>query len=139
MICNRCGYQDPVAREYCTNCGAKIDLTSVEQLTALMDQKREERERFVFARLSRLLAGAVALLRIPAGRWVRFEVDSTLGDSSGHQFDLRVWLPDRQAPHVFEGLPYDERFRRLDWVGFVARTEQRATCFVDNIEVRPEE
>lgn len=62
MICSRCGLEDPVAREYCTNCGAKIDYTSSEHLAALMDQKREERERFVFARLSRLLAGAVALL-----------------------------------------------------------------------------
>ena len=67
MICSRCGLEDPVAREYCVNCGAKIDFTSGEHLAALMDQKREERERFVFARPSRLLAGAVALLIILLG------------------------------------------------------------------------
>jgi hypothetical protein len=67
MICSRCGDQDPVVREYCVNCGAKIDFTSSEHLAALMDQKKEERKRFVFARLSRLLAGAVALLIILFG------------------------------------------------------------------------
>ncbi|NQT19699.1 MAG: hypothetical protein HQ592_08335 [Planctomycetes bacterium] len=78
MRCSKCGLVDPVAREYCTNCGSKIDLSSTEHLVALMDQKREERERVVFSKLSRLLAGSVILLIILFGlkaafRWIPHE------------------------------------------------------------------
>ncbi len=81
--------------------------------------------------------GSRPLLSIPTGQWVRFEVSCVLGDPSNGQFDLRIWLPDEQTPRVFESLSHDAEFRRLDWFGFIARAKQNATCYIDNIEVRP--
>jgi len=62
MKCSRCGFDDPAAREYCPNCGARIDLSSREHVMALVRQKKAEREQAVFKTLSRWLAGAVLLL-----------------------------------------------------------------------------
>ena len=111
MICSRCGLEDPVAREYCVSCGAKIDVTSGEHLDALMYQKKEERERFVFARLSRLLAGAVALLIILLGlreafTWIPHEpVEAYLPPPRVdiiHSQKLTIQTPRLPAPGINE-------------------------------------
>jgi hypothetical protein len=61
-----------------------------------------------------------------------------LGQPSSGDFELRVWLPGEATPRVFTSLSRDPRFQRLDWVGFIARSERESTCFIDNIEVIPE-
>ena len=77
------------------------------------------------------------LLSIPTGQWVRFEVTCGIGKAATGTFTLKVWLPDSKLPKEFVGLPHDGRFRRLDWVGFIANGQRKTTFYVDNIEVRP--
>jgi hypothetical protein len=79
------------------------------------------------------------LLKIPTGQWVRFEVGCMLGEQPTGQFRLRVGLPGEPAPRTFPALSHDADFQRLDWVGFVAKADRKATCFVDNIQVQPGE
>jgi hypothetical protein len=77
------------------------------------------------------------LLKIPTGRWVRFEVACALADQATGQFTLRVRLTGEAEPREFTSLSHDPEFERLDWVGFVTKAEEEAVCFVDNILVQP--
>ena len=81
--------------------------------------------------------GDETLTTIPIGEWVRFEVTCTLGDDRTGTFDMSVLLPGEQQPKTFRGLACDERFKELDWVGFVANGQEDAVFYVDNIEIRP--
>jgi hypothetical protein len=79
------------------------------------------------------------LLTVPLDQWVRFEVACPLGDYATGAFDLRVRLPGEQTPHVFQDLACSADFTRLDWIGFVAKSDNEAVFFVDNVEIRPGE
>ncbi len=77
------------------------------------------------------------LLTIPTEKWVRFDVQCLLGDDADGRFTMRVWLPGTDRPRIFERLPCTEGFERLDWVGFVANGQKRATFYVDSVNVGP--
>jgi len=77
-----------------------------------------------------------ALLTVPAGAWVRFEVTCPLGDAATQTFTMRVWLPGETEPKVFADLAHDPAFTRLDWVGLIANGQRSCTFHVDDLEVR---
>lgn len=80
--------------------------------------------------------GGKKLTTIPVGQWVRFELSCPLGDEADGEFDLRVWESQNGEPKLLKDLPYDAKFRRLDWVGFVSRAEKEAVYYIDNVEMK---
>ncbi len=117
----------------------------VDEATSFSYQWRQYDDTYCQGPSVTILPGGIVthgnrqLMKVPTGRWVHCEVHCELGDPSRSDFELRIRLPDEAAPHVFESLSQDARFQRLDWVGFIARAERVSTCYIDNIEVRPEE
>ena len=76
------------------------------------------------------------LTTIPTNQWGRVEIRCRLGEEADGSFDLLVWQQMNGEPFRFEGLKFDSRFKRLDWVGFVSRAKNEAVHFIDNIEIR---
>ena len=76
------------------------------------------------------------LMTVPLEQWIHFEVACLLGEESGGKFDIRVWLPGKDKPEVFAGLPLAKGFERLDWVSFIGQSQEPSACFVDTVEVR---
>jgi hypothetical protein len=78
-----------------------------------------------------------APLAIPAGQWVRFEIEAALGDRAG-KWSLTVLLPGRE-PVRYADLPLpDPGFRRLDWFGFTSMANERTVFYLDDIRLRNE-
>ena len=84
----------------------------------------------------RLEHGSRRLLDIPIGQWVGFEVSCDAGDQANGTFDLCVILPGGTR-RTFPGLKCSGAFRRLDWVGFISKSEINSTFYIDNVRVGP--
>ena len=77
------------------------------------------------------------LMSLPLAQWIRFEVSCALGDEATGRYDMKVILPDKGQPREFKGLEYEQDFRKLDWLGFVANGQAHTVFYVDDIELRP--
>jgi len=62
MKCGKCGFENLTAQHYCTNCGAKMELSPGKRVAELVKEKQSDRERAVFVTLGRWLAGALTAL-----------------------------------------------------------------------------
>jgi len=85
----------------------------------------------------KLAAGGQGLLALPTDQWVHIEVACVLGEKATGTFELKVLLPGQNEPKTFNDLPCDEKFRELDWVGFIANGQEHAVFYVDNVEIKP--
>jgi hypothetical protein len=77
-----------------------------------------------------------ALLAIPSGQWVRFEIVCGLGKKATGVYDLTVTVPG-QPPRRFEKLPCDPKCKELAWLGFVSVATGKAVFYVDNLKLHP--
>ncbi len=85
-------------------------------------------------RAGQLLAGEQALLPVPVGEWVHYELTCTLGQTAA-TYDLAVTLPG-QPPRHFPGLAYgSHEFRRLQWLGFISEATDTSVFYLDNVKV----
>ena len=86
----------------------------------------------------RLELGPGAVMDLPAGQWIHFEIDDKPA-AAGYRWTLRVTLPG-QAPRVFADRPLERPgFKRLTWVGFMSVANEKTTYWLDNFELRPQE
>jgi len=69
---------------------------------------------------------------------VHVEVSCRLGTPQPTSYTLRVDVPE-QAPVEMADLPCEPKFRRLDWVGFVANGNRETTFYVDDIAIEFDE
>ena len=82
-----------------------------------------------------LKANGKTLLTVPHGKWVHIEFVCGLGKISPRMYELTVTLPG-EAPRKFEGLSVgSERWRRLDWLGFISLATDTAVFYIDNLRL----
>jgi len=77
-----------------------------------------------------------ALMKLPFGKWVHFDILCPLGRKAG-TYDLTVTVRGEKARR-FDRLPVaSERWRRLRWLGFVSVAPGRAVFYLDNVKLSP--
>lgn len=83
----------------------------------------------------KLIVNGRTLLEIPAGKWVKFEIVTALGEESKGTWDLTVTFPDGTR-RKFEGLKFvHPEFKRLTWLGFSSLATERTIFYLDNLEL----
>ena len=81
----------------------------------------------------RLAAGRKTLCQLPLARWVHIDVTGSLGGDTDGTYHLSVTHPGQERTQRFDNLPYRNRFRTLEWVGFIASGIETAAFFIDNV------
>jgi hypothetical protein len=85
-----------------------------------------------------LRVGGQVLMQVPGERWVRLEITCGLGKDASGAYDLTVTVADQQ-PQTFEGLAFaSDKFRRLQWLGFISLAKQTTVFYVDNVRLAVE-
>ncbi|MEN6401253.1 MAG: hypothetical protein ABFD94_04860, partial [Armatimonadia bacterium] len=85
-----------------------------------------------------LKAGEQALLSLPLGQWTRIEITCVLGKAANGKYDMTVTLPGA-APQEFKQLACgNDKFRLLDWVGFIAVADAEAVFYIDELKMEHE-
>jgi len=80
-----------------------------------------------------LLSGGKPIGRVPLGSWLHIEIACGLGDAASGTWTLRYGSLGGEATQL--ELPCDPRFRKLDWVGFIADATVAAAFYVDNVTI----
>ncbi|MBE3070328.1 MAG: right-handed parallel beta-helix repeat-containing protein, partial [Planctomycetes bacterium] len=84
---------------------------------------------------SKLHAAGKALLDMPPGEWVHFEMTAGLGSKSTGTWDLAVTLPGQPAKE-FKGLANGSpKWKRLDWLGFSSGAADKTAFYLDNLDL----
>jgi hypothetical protein len=83
----------------------------------------------------KVLSGGRQVGKIPLSQWLHVEITCGLGTQANGRWTLR-YGPTGGAMNQFE-LPCDPKFKRLDWVGFVANATIAAVFYVDNVKIGP--
>ena len=73
---------------------------------------------------------------LPLGQWARVETACRLGKDATGTYDLTLTLPGA-PPQTFDELPCvsGDRFKRLDWLGFVSLAQDKAVFYLDNVNL----
>ena len=70
---------------------------------------------------------------VPHSQWVHIEIRCPLGSKANGRYHLSLTLP-RREPQEFPGLTCgSERFRRLEWLGFISFAADHAVFYLDNV------
>jgi hypothetical protein len=83
----------------------------------------------------KILCGAQPIGKVPLSRWLHVEITCGLGDQANGRWTLR-YGPINGAMSQIE-LACDPKFKKLDWVGFVANATIAAVFYVDNVKIGP--
>ncbi len=73
--------------------------------------------------------------QVPEGQWLHVEMRCRLGPQQGKTWSLRV-TPRQGKPVSAEGLPCEEGFDKLDWLGFMSNGTVAGVLFLDNLSVQ---
>ena len=83
----------------------------------------------------KLQAAGKHLADVPVGTWVHVEIVCLLGKESAGTYDLVLTLPGGE-PQAFRKLPCgSDRFKRLEWLGFVSLAAEEAVFYLDNVKL----
>ena len=106
----------------------------------------------------KLLVNNKALLDIPIGQWVRYEITAKLGDGADGKWNLTVTLPNAAAPNAAapnaaapnaaapnaaapNGAPQNfalscnPKWHSLEWLGFVSNGRVATTLYIDDLQL----
>jgi len=83
----------------------------------------------------KLLSGGKQIGKVPLSQWLRVEVTCGLGDTANGKWTLRYGPLGGDATQL--ELTCDPKFRRLDWVGFIADSRDAAVFYVDDVKIGP--
>ena len=83
----------------------------------------------------KILSGGKAIGKVPLSKWLHIEILCGLGDQAHGSWTLR-YGPIGGAMDQLT-LPCDPKFKKLDWVGFVADATTAAVFYVDNVKIGP--
>ena len=83
-----------------------------------------------------LKANGKEVVRIPAGKWVRFEIRFALGDAGNGSYDLTVILPGRTPPILVNAVPCNPQCKAIRWFGFVADGNKDAVFYLDDVSLK---
>jgi len=84
-------------------------------------------------------AGEKELLKIPIGKWIRFEISAGLGSEANGKWTLSMLLPEANEPQTFSALPCSANFKSLEWLGFVSNASQPSAFFLDDVSLKPKQ
>ena len=85
-----------------------------------------------------LVVGRQVIARLPHGKWAHIEIVCGTGEQLTGKWELKVRLPGAgEALHVPD-LPCHPELKTVDWVGFVADSDQASVLYVDNVRFGPE-
>ena len=73
-------------------------------------------------------------IAIPTSQWVVVEVWAQIGRAKGATWGLKVTMPDGTV-RQHDGLPADEEFEVLSWIGFVSDANEASVIYLDDIEI----
>ncbi len=85
-----------------------------------------------------LNAGGKTLLKLPHGKWVKFEITASVGKSAKAEWDLAVTLPDVKEPQRFGPLK-GSKLKSLGWYGFVSDTNGPSVFYLDDVRLQPKD
>jgi hypothetical protein len=84
---------------------------------------------------TKLQIASRALMDLPMGKWVHFEIAAALGNKDEGTWDLTVTLPG-QPSRRFEDLKNGtSKFEKLTWVGFTSNATNKTIFYLDNLEL----
>jgi len=75
---------------------------------------------------------------VPENQWLHVETRCRLGPGAPKTGRLRA-TPKDGSPLAADGLPCDERFEGLDWLGFMSAGTEAGVMFLDNLRLGPAE
>lgn len=82
-----------------------------------------------------LRAGDRELGRVPVDAWFRVAISLGIGEARTGTYRLRILLPDNRVLD-FPDLPLgNERFTKLDWVGFIAHGTNPSVFYLDDVRM----
>jgi hypothetical protein len=88
-----------------------------------------------WVRDGKLLVWNEALMDMPVGEWVHFEVTAGLGSKATGTWDLIVTLSG-QEPMSFEGLRTGSpEWKKLNWLGFSSMNDDRGVFYLDEMKL----
>lgn len=73
--------------------------------------------------------------QVPEGEWLHVEMQCPLGPQPGKTWTLRL-TPKQGKPLVAEGLPCEDGFEKLDWLGVMSSGTVAGVWFLDNLSLR---
>ena len=81
----------------------------------------------------KLLTQKGALMDIPYGQWVRYEVSATLGAEATATWTLKV-TPAGGETKTISNLPFrNKELRSVDWIGFISNANEPTVFFLDQL------
>ncbi|MHC4654587.1 MAG: right-handed parallel beta-helix repeat-containing protein [Planctomycetota bacterium] len=84
---------------------------------------------------TKLQIAARALMDLPVGKWIHFEITAALGNKDKGTWNLAVTLP-AQTPKFFKGLKNgSSKFEKLTWVGFTSNATNKTIFYLDNLQL----
>lgn len=130
-------YFVPHHREGVTRCS--FDLR-VEDGTNMVHQWRDSASPYrvgpsLRVRDGKLFVDNRALLDMPSGQWVHFEVWATLGKASSGTWQLSVALPGAPAQTFSDLKCGNPNWKTLDWLGFVSDATTSTVYHLDNLKL----
>lgn len=82
-----------------------------------------------------LLVGGKALLDIPVGQWVHFNISADLGKGNSGTWNLAVTLPGQEPRHFDKLADGNKSFEQLTWLGFVSNATTKTVFYIDNLKI----
>ncbi len=84
----------------------------------------------------KLVVDSKPLMDVPLGTWTHIKLSCGLGTKATGTFDLAVTVSG-QSEKVFKGLKcIDGKFKRLNYMNFVADANQDAVFYLDNVKLK---
>ncbi|MGL4595739.1 MAG: right-handed parallel beta-helix repeat-containing protein [Thermoguttaceae bacterium] len=76
------------------------------------------------------------LIDIPLDQWVHFEITNNPRIESESTWDFSATISGEKT-QTFTDLKYGEKFRKLNWIGFISTADAATTYYLDNFIVEP--
>jgi len=83
----------------------------------------------------KLSANNRALMEMPSGQWIHFEIEAKLGKSSTGTWNLSVTLPGAQTRTFPDLKSGGTDWKTLDWLGFVSDATTATVFYIDNLKL----
>jgi hypothetical protein len=84
---------------------------------------------------TKLQIASKALMDLPVGKWIRFEITAALANKDEGTWDLAVTVPGQSARRFKDLQNGSSKFEKLTWVGFSSNATDKTIFYLDNLEI----
>jgi len=82
-----------------------------------------------------LLANGKPLAEAPLGKWFHIDIVCGLGKKASPNYELTLRVPG-EDPKTFNEVPcQSEKFKKIEWLGFVSNANGKAVFYLDNLRL----